>query len=152
MAFTLSPLSLYSVPFKINPIKLTPRYRTCIRLLLTKHFLWVLFLQLVSSVPTAHGSSRTEDDFRPSHRLLDIADMTLQSTQFQGAAATRNMTDLGSDKYDWRRRLRWLLPWKQFILCKFLLHNFYYVTSICIWSSVLLNVLCSFILLLPDGK
>jgi len=30
-----------------------------------------------SSVQTAHGSSRTEEDFRPSHHLLDIADMTL---------------------------------------------------------------------------
>ena len=33
-------------------------------------------LQLVSSVQTAHGSSITEDYFRPSHHLLDIADMT----------------------------------------------------------------------------
>jgi len=30
-----------------------------------------------SSVQTAHGSSRTEEDFRPSHHLLDTADMTL---------------------------------------------------------------------------
>jgi len=32
-------------------------------------------LRLVSSVQTAHGSSRTEEDFRPSHHLLDIADI-----------------------------------------------------------------------------
>ena len=36
------------------------------------------FLWLVSSVQTTHGSSRTEEDFRPSHHLLGIADiMTL---------------------------------------------------------------------------
>jgi len=31
--------------------------------------------RLVSSVQTAHGSSITEEDFRPSHRLLDIAEI-----------------------------------------------------------------------------
>ena len=32
---------------------------------------------LVSSVQTAHLSSRTEEDFCPSYRLLDNVDMTL---------------------------------------------------------------------------
>jgi len=72
MAFSLSPLSLSHFPFKINPIVENMHSTASDEALLASSV-----FRLVSSVQTAHGSSRSKEDFRPSYHLLNIAGKTL---------------------------------------------------------------------------
>jgi len=72
MAFALSPLSLDHFLFKINPMVENMHSTVTDEALLVR-----TVFRLVSSVQTAHGSSRTARDFRRSHHLLDIADMIM---------------------------------------------------------------------------
>ena len=69
MAFALSPLSLDRFPFKINPVVENMHLTATDEAFLVSTVFCEKF-----RVQTAHGSSRTEEDFRPSRHVLDIAD------------------------------------------------------------------------------